>query len=80
MRSNFRGLSELFIIFIIAFLSIVVSFLCIDIFFSLLQWLLTGTLNITLNGVQHVLFIGCVIGAFIGIGCVLAKYFRLKGF
>lgn len=33
MSGNSQHLSELFIIFIIAFLSIVVSFLCIDVFF-----------------------------------------------
>ncbi|MEZ2541712.1 hypothetical protein ACBP70_25085, partial [Escherichia coli] len=80
MSGNSQHLSELFIIFIIAFLSIVVSFLCIDVFFSLVEWLITGNLNISLKEIRHVLFIGCVIGSFIGIGCALAKYFRLKGF
>ncbi|EFJ3452538.1 hypothetical protein G5I55_004511 [Escherichia coli] len=80
MSGNSQHLSELFIIFIIAFLSIVVSFLCIDVFFSLVEWLITGNLNISLKEIRHVLFIGCVIGSFIGIECALAKYFRLKGF
>ncbi|TFW81930.1 hypothetical protein DEO18_23270 [Escherichia coli] len=39
-----------------------------------------GRFNISLKEIRHVLFIGCVIGSFIGIGCALAKYFRLKGF
>ena len=80
MRRYSQYLSKLFIVFIIAFLSIVVSFLCIDIFFSLLEWALTGKLKITLKGLGQVFFIGCAIGAFIGIGCVLARYFKLKGF
>ncbi|GDL40954.1 hypothetical protein DEO18_23255 [Escherichia coli] len=49
MSGNSQHLSELFIIFIIAFLSIVVSFLCIDVFFSLVEWLITGNLNISLK-------------------------------
>lgn len=54
MRRYSQYLSELFIVFTIAFLSIVVSFLCIDIFFSLLEWALTGKLKITLKGLGQV--------------------------
>lgn len=53
MSGNSQHLSELFIIFIIAFLSIVVSFLCIDVFFSLVEWLITGNLNISLKEIRH---------------------------
>ncbi|QLS07316.1 hypothetical protein HVY04_04840 [Citrobacter freundii] len=80
MSNRQTSLTDLSVIFLIAFLSIILSFLCIDILFSIFEWIVTGKLNITWNGVSRVLFMGCVIGSFIGVGCVIARCLGLKGF
>ena len=71
---------DLLAIFLVAFLSVILSFICIDIFFSILLWAMTGSLNVTCAEIEQVLFIGGVIGLFIGGACVIARYLGLKGF
>ncbi|ECE0793486.1 hypothetical protein AAL09_12335 [Salmonella enterica subsp. enterica serovar Newport] len=80
MRLHHTSLIDLLIIFLIAFLSIILSFLCIDIIFSVFEWVLTGKFNSTWTSLGNVLFIGCVIGSFIGVVCVIARCIGLKGF
>ena len=41
---------------------------------------MTGSLNVTCAEIEQVLFIGGVIGLFIGGACVIARYLGLKGF
>ncbi|OQD47320.1 hypothetical protein BWZ29_22260 [Enterobacter cancerogenus] len=80
MRVRKVKLVDLLVIFLIAFLSIVLSFLSVDIVYSIFEWVITGKSNITWRSVSQVLLMGCSIGSFIGIGCVIARWLGLKGF
>ncbi len=80
MRIRKTKLADLLVIFLIAFLSIVLSFLSVHIVYFILEWIITGKSNITWRNVSQVLLIGCAIGSFIGIACVTARWLGLKGF
>lgn len=80
MKPNYKKTLGLLVLFIACMVGVIISFLCIAIFFEALVWMLTGAFNLAMTDLVKTTKIGCVIGAFTGVVFVIARQFKLKGF
>lgn len=80
MKPYYGKILSLLILFIACMGGVIISFLCIAIFFDTLVWVLTGSFNLTMTDLVKTTKIGCAIGAFAGAVIVIARMFKLKGF
>lgn len=69
-----------FCIFFACILSVIIAGLLVKLFFATILWVLTAEFQLTWNEVLRGVKIGGVGGAILGVGIVLFRIFKVKGF
>lgn len=67
-------------VFLFSIIGIAIVALLSKIIFVLFAWLLTGVLTFSWDAVFHSMKIGGIGGGFLGIGIVLLRLFKVRGF
>lgn len=75
-----RKLVANFCIFFVCLFSVIITGLLIKLFFVTVLWALGGEFELSWNDVLQGIKIGSVGGGILGIGIILSRLFKVKGF
>ncbi|CAM3617791.1 hypothetical protein L1C56_16295 [Klebsiella pneumoniae] len=67
-------------IFLFSVIGIIMVALITKLTFSVLEWLLNGSFDLSWSEILHSMKLGGVGGGILGIGIVLLRFFKVKGF
>lgn len=84
MKGNYvimvKECMAMLLIVFLTMVCLIISLLMVRVFFSTVLWLMNGGFNMTLDDVYRGVKIGVVGGGISGVGIVLFRLFKVKGF